>query len=58
MAAHTNPEQITQYLTRVLPPSDVLAFLTHVETCQDCRDALAEARMAGLASTAVPVKTS
>jgi len=55
MTAHTSPDELTRYITRALPPADVLALLTHVETCRECREALAEARLDSLASTAAPL---
>lgn len=57
MTAHMSPGQMARYLARTLPPADVLTLHGHVETCQDCRNALAEATLASLPSTLVPVLT-
>jgi hypothetical protein len=46
MTAHLNSGLVAQYLARTLPPADVVTLHAHLETCAECRLALAEAAMA------------
>jgi len=55
MTAHMSPGQIARYCARTLTPPEVVAFHEHLEGCRECRDAVAEATLAGLPSTVVPI---
>jgi hypothetical protein len=45
MPAHLNGSQIDRYLSRTLPPVELLALHDHLETCPECREMLAEVSM-------------
>jgi hypothetical protein len=48
MTAHVNSGQIARYVSRTLPPTEILALHGHLETCPACRNALEEATLAGM----------
>jgi hypothetical protein len=48
MTAHVGSGQIARYVSRKLPPAEVLALHGHLETCAECRSALEEATLAGM----------
>jgi hypothetical protein len=48
MTAHVSGAQIERYLAHALPPAEILSLHDHLETCAECRHALAMAAPAGL----------
>src|ERR1700733_1041736 len=53
MTAHVSSGQIARYVSRTLPPTEIVALHGHLETCADCRKALEEATSAGMLTVSV-----
>lgn len=55
MTAHVSAEQLERYLGRTLAPAEILVLHHHLDTCPDCREALADAASARGSSSASPL---
>ena len=55
MTAHLSGDTIERYVSRSLPPADILALHAHLEMCGDCRLTVEEVSAARLPSALAPL---